>query len=139
METLTEQNKLVVRRFNKECIEEGNLDSFKDILANNVINHSAPQGMPNGAESFYSFLIDTLRKGFSDIKVEIFEQVGERDFVTTRKTIYGSHTGEIFGIKPTNQKVEINVIDIIRLENGKYVEHWGQSNFPDVIKKISEQ
>ena len=134
----TEQNKAIVNRFNKECIEQGLPESFTELLADNVINHSAPAGMPNGIESFYYFLNEVLRKGFPDLRVEILEQAAERDLVTTRKVISATHTGEIFGIAPSNKKVQINVIDIIRLQDGKYAEHWGQSNFSDVLKEISE-
>src|ERR1700755_299616 len=124
-----EQNKAVVIRFNKECIEKGISASFEELLADDVINHAAPSGAPNGKESFTHFLNDILRKGFPDCRVEILDQIVEGDKVTTRKRILATHTGEIFGIKPTGRPVEIQVIDIIRLENGKYKEHWGQSNF----------
>ena len=80
-----------------------------------------------------------MRTGFPDIKVEILEQVAERDLVTTRKKITATHTGEIFGIPPSHKKVEINVIDIIKLKDGKYMEHWGQSNFSEVIAEISKK
>lgn len=134
----TEQNKQVVVQFNKECIEQGKEESFENLISNNVINHSAPTGMPNGKESFYFFLNNVLRKGFPNLKVEILDQIAERDLVTTRKRIMATHTGEIFGIAPSNKEVVINVIDIIRLADGKYVEHWGQSNFEEVMKQISE-
>jgi len=124
----TEQNKAIVVRFNKECIQQGNPASFKELLADNVINHSAPNGKPNGKKSFYFFLIEVLRKGFPDLKVEILEQIAERDLVTTRKQITATHTGEIFGIKPHGKKVVIK----------QYAEHWGQSNFTDILKQLSE-
>ncbi len=133
----TEQNKALVIRFNKECIEQGRPESFTELLAGDVINHSAPTGMPNGIESFYYFLNDVLRKGFPDLQVAILEQVAERDLVTSRKVISATHTGEIFGIAPSNKRVQINVIDIIRLKNGQYAEHWGQSNFAEVLKEIA--
>lgn len=132
----TEQNKAVVVRFNKECIEQGNIESFKELLADDVVNYSAPDGVSNGADSFRYFLIEVLRKGFSNLKVEILDQVAENDLVTTRKRILATHTGEIFGIPASNKNVEIRVIDIIRLKDGKYAEHWGQSNFSDVIAQL---
>jgi predicted ester cyclase len=137
MSNNNQQNKQIVVRFNKECIEQGLEKSFEEILSSNVINHSAPKGMPNGKESFYFFLNNVLRKGFPDLKVEILEQIAENDLVTTRKKIRATHTGEIFGISPSNKHVVINVIDIIRLQNGQYIEHWGQSNFDEVLKEIS--
>ena len=135
----TELNKQIVARFNKECIEQGKPESFEELLSDKVINHSAPAGMPNGKESFYFFLNNVLRQGFPNLKVEILDQIAERDLVTTRKRILATHTGEFFGIPVSNKEVEIKVIDIIRLQDGKYVEHWGQSNFDEVLKQISEK
>lgn len=137
MDNTTVLNKEVVVRFNKEVIGQGNQASMNEILAEDVYNHSARPGMPTGKEGFDYFLNNVLRKGFPDLTVDIFEQIAERDLVATRKKITGTHTGDIFGIPPSNKKVEIQVIDIIRLKDGKYAEHWGQSNFSDVIAEIS--
>lgn len=135
----TALNKQIVARFNKEFIEQGNLESFEELLSDKVINHSAPVGMPNGKESFFNFLNHVLRKGFPNLKVEILGQIAEKDLVTTRKRITATHTGEILGIPASNKEVEINIIDMIRVQDGKYVEHWGQSNFEEVLKQISEK
>lgn len=132
----TEQNKEIVRRFNRECIEQGLAASLEELLADDVINHAAAPGRPNGKESFSLFLNGVLRKGFPDCKVEILDQVAENDLVTTRKKITGTHTGEILGIAPTNKSVEIQVIDMIRLKDGKYKEHWGQTNFHEVLRSL---
>lgn len=133
----TAANKAIVLRFNRECIEQGNEQVLRELLAADVINHSAPEGMPQGAESFRHFLFDVLRSGFSDLQVEILEQVAEHDLVTTRKKIKGIHTGPVFGIPASQKPVTISVIDIIRIKNGKYAEHWGQSNFSDVLKTLA--
>jgi predicted ester cyclase len=74
------------------------------------------------------FIVDILRKGFPEIKVEILDQVAEDDKVTTRKALYASHTGDFMGIPPSGKKVTINVIDKIKLRDGKYAEHWGISS-----------
>jgi predicted ester cyclase len=136
MSNSTEQNKEIVRRFNKECVQQGIPASFEELLADDVINHSAAPGRPNGKESFYFFLNEILRKCFPDLTVEILDQVAENDLVTTRKKIRGTHTGEVLGLSPTNRPVEINVIDIIRLKDGKYREHWGQTDFHEVLRQL---
>jgi len=133
----TEQNKAIVVRFNKEFIEQNNENSFNELLSDNVVNHSAPAGMPNGKESFYFFLNNVLRAGFPNLKVDILEQVAEGEFVTTRKKIKATHTGNIFGIAPSNKEVEINIIEMVRIQDGKYAEHWGHSNFDEVLKQVS--
>ncbi len=36
----------------------------------------------------------------------------------------GTYLGPLQGIEPTGRKVEIHVIDIVRVADGKIVEHW---------------
>jgi len=137
MPSTTEQNKKAVIRFNKQFIEAGNTDVFEELVAEDVINHSAPPGSSTGADGMVHFLQNILRTGFPDLTVEILNQVAEDDLVTTRKVIRATHTGNFMGIPPTGRKVVINVIDMIRLREGKYVEHWGMSNIPEVIAQLS--
>jgi steroid delta-isomerase-like uncharacterized protein len=137
MHYTSEQNKAIVTRFNVEFIEQGNMSTFKELIADDVVNHSAPAGFPNGPESFIFFLNTVLRKGFPDLQVEILDQLAEGDKVTTRKCFRATHTGTFMGIPASNKKVIIHVIDIIRLRDGKYIEHWGMSNLADIIKEIA--
>ena len=139
MKFTTEQNKAIVTRFNKEFIEEGNMDTFKELIDADVINHASQPGLPGGQESFSYFVNTILRKGFPDLKVEIHHQIAEGDCVTTRKSFHATHSGEFMGIPPTNIKVTIRVIDIIRLRKGKYIEHWGMSNLAEVMKELSRK
>lgn len=137
MQSTAEKNKEIVVRFNKEVIEQGKIGSFSELVASDVINHAAPEGAPNGPESMEHFLFHLLRVGFPDVTVEILDQIAEGDKVTTRKILHATHTGIFMGVPPSYKKVAIKVIDIIRLHDGKYAEHWGISNLPDVIGEIS--
>src|SRR4051812_46727441 len=118
-------NKTVVLRFNKEVIEQGNQESFKELMDDNFINHTAPPGANNGPESMRYTFEEILRPAFPDIKVTIFDQIAEGDKVTTRKAITGTHTGTFMNIPATGQAITINVIDIVTIKNGRYFEHWG--------------
>lgn len=137
MNSLLEKNKTIVARFNKEVIEQGNLNAFNELVSSHVVNHAAPAGAPNGPESMSYFLLSVLRTGFPDIKVELHDQVAEGDKVSSRKTLHGTHTGGFMGIAPTHKQVSIQVLDIIRLENGQYAEHWGISNIPEVLQQLA--
>jgi predicted SnoaL-like aldol condensation-catalyzing enzyme len=134
--TTTELNKAVVRRFNREFIEQGNIQSLHELVADDFLNHTAAPGVPNDKEGMIYFLLKVLRAGFPDLRVDIFEQIAERDLVTTRKRITGTHAGTIAGIKPTNRKVEIHIMDMVRLRDGKYTDHWGYSNLAEVFASL---
>jgi len=131
----TSENKATVIRFNKEFLGQGNIEILKEIVANDFINHTAGGIVPNNVEGLKQF-IKMLHTGFSDFHIEIHEQVGEDDIIATRKTIRATHTGEIMGHLPTGKQVVFNVMDFVRLRDGKYIEHWGQNNIMQVIQQL---
>lgn len=131
-----EQNKAVVRRFNREVIEEGNEASFHELMAADFVNCSAPPGTPNGPDSMWNTFHDVLRSALSGLTVTILDQIGEDERVTTRKTISGTHTGTFMGIAATGKPVSIDVIDIVRVRNGQYAEHWGINTLPSVLAQL---
>ena len=65
------------------------------------------------------------------------DQIAENDKVTTRKEIHGTHKGLFMDIPPTGKKVVIKVIDIIRLHNGQYTDHWACHNISEVLAELS--
>jgi len=122
--TLQEQDKAIVRRFNTAFIQDGDISAFHDIIDPAVINHTAPAGFPKGADGIFD-VIELFRKALTGLEVKILRQVAEDDIVVTYKTFHATHTGPLMGIAPSGQPVVITIIDIVRLRNGKYIEHWG--------------
>jgi predicted ester cyclase len=92
--------------------------------------------MDNGPQGMINTFNNVLRPAMPGIKVTIYEQVGEGDLVTTRKNISGTQTGMLMGIAPTGKKVSIDVIDIVRIKNGKYFEHWGGNTLPSALAQL---
>ena len=130
--------KAVVRRFNIEVIQEGNEAAFQALMAPGFVNHAAPPGAPNGPESMWNTFQNILRPALSGLTVSIHDQIAEGDRVTTRKTITGTHTGPLLGVPATGREVSISVIDIVRVQDGRYAEHWGLNTLPMVLADLSK-
>lgn len=131
----TEERKEVVIRFNREFLEKNNTEVLKELVADSFINHTAAPGIPKDVSGLIQF-IGMLHKGFPDIKIEIHDMIAEGDLVATRKTFHATHLGEIMGHAPTGKKVTFNVMDFVRVQNGKYVEHWGRNDVMQVIQQL---
>lgn len=132
----TSANKAAVVRFNTEVIEGGDAHAFASLMAEGFINHSAAAGSPANAGGMWYFFDSILRPAFPDLRVELHQQIAEGDLVTTRKTLHGTHRGELFGIAATGRAVAIEVIDIVRLHQGRYTDHWGLTNFDSVLARL---
>ena len=126
----------MVIRFNKEILERANVDVFYDLVSKDFINHTAAPNVSKGPEGILFTVDKVLHTAFSDLRIEIYEQLEENNKVTTRKAILGTHTGELMGIPPTNKKIKIDVIDIVHIQDGKYIEHWGINTLSQVINEL---
>lgn len=127
------RNKAIVRRFNIEVIQNGNRAVFDQLMAPDFVNRTAPAGAPHDAESLWHTFHHLLRPALRDLAVTIHEQIAEGDKVTTRKTISGVHAGPLMGMAATGRAITIDVIDIVRIRNGQYTEHWGINTLPGVL------
>lgn len=132
------ENKTLVLRFNREVIELGNEAAFQELIDPAFINRTAPPGISAGPEGMRYLFNRVLRPALADLRVTIHDQVAEGDRVTTRKSISGTHRGTLFGVAATNRHVSIDVIDIVRIQNGRYAEHWGINTLPSVLASLRQ-
>lgn len=124
MTTEQDANKAIVARFNQQFIAGGDMDLFHRTIAPGFINHTPHPGESDGPDGVAYFFNHVLRPAFPDLTVTIHDQVAEDDRVVTRKTYRGTHHAGFLGIPATGRTVTFGVIDIIRLWEGRYLEHW---------------
>jgi steroid delta-isomerase-like uncharacterized protein len=122
----TEQNKELATRMVEEIFSRGNVGKVDEFLTPDFIEREQlPPGVPPGREGVKQ-LATMMRSAFPDLKATIEDAVAEDDKVVMRWTCTGTHSGgEFMGVPPTGKKVSIEVIDIIRIADGKFAEHWG--------------
>jgi steroid delta-isomerase-like uncharacterized protein len=121
----TEQNKALARQLVEEVLNKGNMSRADEIVAPNFVEHEElPPQIPPGREA-PKVMFTMLRRAFPDFKATIKHLIAEDDKVVLHMTWTGTQKGEFMGVPPTGKSISINVIDIIRIADGKFVEHWG--------------
>jgi predicted ester cyclase len=130
-----EENKKVVVRFNKEFIENGNVEVLNDIVSKDFTNHTIAADYPSDVRGLIQFAA-ILHTGFPDLKVTIHQQIAEGDLVSTLKTLEGTHLGRIMDRPPTGKTVKMTVIDMVRVKDGKYMDHWAKNDIMQIIRSL---
>jgi predicted ester cyclase len=118
-----QSNKALVRRLVDEVQNRGNIAAVDEIAAPMFVNHSAPPSVPSDREGVKQVTL-LFRQAFPDGSMTVEDMIAEGDAVATRKTFRGTHEGEFMGIPPTGRHVAIGLIDIVRVVDGRVVEHW---------------
>jgi predicted ester cyclase len=66
------------------------------------------------------------REAFPDMQFIVNLVIEKDDLVVSNWTVKGTHTGTAFyDVPPSGEPVEINGTAILRIRDGKIVEHWG--------------
>ena len=119
-----------------EVIETGDVGRADELLAEDLIEHEDPSpGASTGREGFKDF-VQRMHGAFPDLRCRIEDMTADGDKVWARAVLSGAHEGEFMGIEPTGNRVEFEVIDIARFENGRGVEHWGVSDALSLMQQI---
>jgi steroid delta-isomerase-like uncharacterized protein len=71
-----------------------------------------------------------------DLSVTMEDLVLSGDRVVGRFVYRGTHTGELMGIPASGNQVEMRSIDIWRVEDGMFVEHWDELNLLEVFQQV---
>jgi len=130
-----EDNKALIRRFVDEVQSGGNIDLVDEICSPEFVNHSAPPGIPADREGI-KIITAMFRRAFPDSYFTVEDMVAEGDKVATRKTFHGTHGGEFMGIPPSGRSVSMGLIDIVRISDGRVVEHWSMGDTLGMMQQL---
>lgn len=118
-------NKTLVQQMVDTVQNQQQLDRMAEFFVPDFVNHldHAPDSPFNSIEKAQQ-VFQQMFMAFPDLQVTIQHQVAEGDLVMTHKTFTGTHQGQFMGVAPTGKAISFGVIDILRVEEGKIVEHW---------------
>ena len=129
-----EENKDIVRRY-QEAYNTANYDALDEVVATDVLTPNMIASMPRGLEGAKLVHQKTLT-GMPDYHTAIEDLIAEGDKVVARVRITGTHTGDFYGIPPTGRHIDLSGIYIVRIADGKIVEHWGEENGSEVLRQL---
>ena len=132
---MIEEHKALVRRFVDEVQSAGNIDAIDELCSPEFVNHSAPSGMPPNREGVKQ-VTAMFRQAFPDSYFTVEDMIAEGDKVATHKTFHGTHEGEFMGMPPTGRRVSMELIDIVRISEGRVVEHWSMGDNLGMMQQL---
>ncbi len=73
---------------------------------------------------------------FPDLHTRVEVVLDDGDLTVVRWSGKGTHEGDQMGMPPTHRVVNFSGIDILRVADGKVVEHWGETNGLEVMQQL---
>jgi steroid delta-isomerase-like uncharacterized protein len=123
-----EQAKHIIKRFVEELWNARRLDVADQIFSEDCVTHQLRSGILaepalRGPQAMKEHVSGWLMS-FPDLRFNIEQMIAEQDRVVSQLVMEGTHQGPWMGISPTRKRVQIRMITIHRITNGKIAEDW---------------
>ena len=123
-----EQAKHIIKRFVEELWNARRLDVVDQIFSEDCVTHQLHSGVSaapahRGPQEMKEHVSGWLMS-FPDLRFNIEQMIAERDRVVSQLVMEGTHQGTWMGISPTGKRLQIRMITIHRIANGKIAEDW---------------
>lgn len=128
--------KAIARRVLEEIFPADDEGALAQVIGDDFVNHEAPPGTPPGLGSI-TYFMHMLNKAFSDQRWTIHRVIAEGDLVALHCTHSGRHTGEFFGLAPTGRTFAYKQMHIVRVVDGKGVEHWAVRDDAALMRQLT--
>ena len=119
-----EEMKALERHLIEEVWNRGNLDFAQECLTQDCVYHdpSSPEEI-RGPEGFKQN-VAAIRSAFPDFHMRIVDLVAEAEKLVTHYVITGTQEGELAGIPPSGNRIEVAGMGIDYFRRGKICESW---------------
>ena len=107
--------------------------TFPEIFTATYIQHSgrSPSGLAAQIELFKKVFAS-----LPDHQMQVDDRIIAGDKVVARTTHSATHTNVFRGVPPTGKHFSFRTIDIWRVENGKFAEHWDLTDAEEVLRQL---
>jgi predicted ester cyclase len=109
----------------EEVCARGDLERARELYATDFVDHVNSLEF-HGHEGI-ARSVALYRALFADLRIEVVDQISERDRVTSRWTLHGTHRG---------RRVTLPGITISRFEGGRIAEDWTASDNLSLLRQI---
>jgi predicted ester cyclase len=110
--------------------DAGKTDEFDKYVSASFVDHDPMPGGKAGLAGMKD-MATMMKSEFSDMTTKTDDMRVDGDVITARFSVSGTNTGSMMmgAIPATNKKMtDVDGIEMMRWENGKFVERWGVFN-----------
>ena len=128
------QVRALAERWATEAVAAGRVEVFDELVSADAVDHSGPKPV-SGVDGF-KLRTGAVHASFTEIAVTVEDVLVDEDRIAWRWRLTGTHSGPFAGVAPTGKHVAMSGMNIQRVENGRVVEHWSNSDQLGLLRQV---
>lgn len=134
MSTPVAGNKALAQQF-QQAINAHNIPAAMALVDDQLVDHSAPLGTPPGKQWLNNFYLMILG-AFPDLVMNLETISADGDMVVLHAILEGTNNGSFLGMPPTGHPMKTYMVEVFRVQNGKFVEHYQWYDIMTVMRSF---
>jgi steroid delta-isomerase-like uncharacterized protein len=129
----------IARRWIECGWQKGQSDVVDELHAANFVDHN-PAGRGSDNQGFKEGIVQ-LYAAFPDFYARIEDILidAAQGKAAVRWAATGTHRAAFMGCEPTGRVIQFKCIEIIRIDNGRIAERWGEWNPVELLEQLRSQ
>lgn len=131
-----EELQQIAARWTEELWQKQNFEAIDTLHSEDFRDHS-PAGRKNDNEGFLQGVM-SIYTSFPDFKADAVDYIidTESNQVCIKWTAKGTFKSTFMGFKPSGREIQFRGIDILKIEDGKVKERWGEWDGVDLMEQM---
>jgi predicted ester cyclase len=127
-----ESNRKVYR-----AIEAGDAAVLDSFIAKDAVDHQGPNGMEIKGDDSVKHMLADMHNHVNNLKMEMISSAANGDYVFTLANFSGTVKDAFMGM-PAGAAINERGVDLVKIKDGKMVEHWGFVDAAAMMKSMQQ-
>ena len=133
--SMQETNKANAEKIHK-AIETGDVSGLDSIIDKDFVDHSGPNGDIKGIDSLKAYFV-MMHSHVPDLKITAIANATDGDYNFDYNRMTGTTNSEFMGL-PSGYKFDMTGVDVLKIKDGKVVDHWSYADPNEMMKMMGE-
>ena len=131
---MAEDNKALMQKF-LDRINKHDLSVIDEVFDASYVDRETMPGIPPNREGLKQ-MFGMYLKAFPDMQLKVEHLVADGEYVMVHLTSTGTNKGEMMGMPATGKSVKVAEMHLVRVKDGKFVEHWGVEDQMSMMQQL---
>jgi predicted ester cyclase len=129
----TDEQNLAKNRSIYKAIENGDSATIRSLIADDAVDHQGPNGTELKGGANITHMLADMHNHVKGLGFDIVSDAARGDYFFAMVDVKGTTTDKTMGM-PAGTKMDGRSVDVIKMKDGKMVEHWGFFDMAEMMK-----
>lgn len=133
----TESDNMVKNRSIYKAIQSGDSATIRSLIADDAVDHMGMNGMDVKGRDSITHMLTDMHNHVDGLQFDVVSDAAHGDYIFAMVDMKGTMKDNAWGM-PAGSKVDGRSVDVVKVKDGKMVEHWGFMDQAEMMRQMNK-